>query len=303
MVEMVNRAYRAEGVDRVATLESLNSIYEHLDRCDPVCDIVVAEAEGRVVGCARTTWSDDVQAGRCYYDVGTVDPNYWGHGIGTAMFERIADRIQEIATEHRAGPKWLESWAYESQTSRIALLEAQGLDRVAYEVQMVRPTLGGIADAQLPESFVVRTPSEAELRAVWEADIDAFREHWGFTERTEVDYERFLRFPWNDRTLWRVAWEGDVVAGQVRSYIDPVENDAMGRKRGYTESISVRSPYRGRGLARALLTQSLHAIRERGMEEAALGVHVDNAHGAFRLYESVGFEPVATLCIWRKPLE
>ncbi|MBP1632328.1 MAG: Acetyltransferase, partial [Acidobacteria bacterium] len=70
----------------------------------------------------------------------------------------------------------------------------------------------------------------------------------------------------------------------------------------YTESISVRRPYRRRGLARSLLVQSLHAVRERGMAEAALGVLTENLHGAFRLYESVGFRVVRRWTTLRKPL-
>jgi len=69
----------------------------------------------------------------------------------------------------------------------------------------------------------------------------------------------------------------------------------MRRRRGYTESISVRRPYRRRGLARALIAQSLHAVKERGMEEAALGVQTENIHGAFRLYESMGLPGGAEL--------
>ena len=111
-----------------------------------------------------------------------------------------------------------------------------------------------------------------------------------------------MEFPWRDPSLWRVAWDGDRVAGQVRSYIDEQENAEFGRRRGYTEFISVRRPYRRRGLARALLVQSLEAVRDRGMEEAALGVLTENLHGAFRLYESVGFRVVRSWTTLQKPL-
>jgi mycothiol synthase len=141
-----------------------------------------------------------------------------------------------------------------------------------------------------------------ELVKVWEADQEAFRDHLGAAQPGENDFASFLAFPYHDPTLWKVAWDGDEVAGQVRSYINGPENEAMGRKRGYTESISVRRPHRRRGLARALLVQSLHAVKERGMTEAALGVQTENLHGAFRLYESVGFRVVRSWTILRKPL-
>ena len=36
------------------------------------------------------------------------------------------------------------------------------------------------------------------MRTIWEADVEAFRDHWGYVEPTDEDYERFLEFPYND---------------------------------------------------------------------------------------------------------
>jgi ribosomal protein S18 acetylase RimI-like enzyme len=182
------------------------------------------------------------------------------------------------------------------------LYEAFGYRPVYHAADLVRPDLEDIPEAPMLEGFVVRTPGDDEMRAVWEADQEAFRDHIGAAPGTENDYRQFLEFEWRDPTLWRVAWDGDRVAGQVRSFINERENEAFGRKRGWTEFISVRRPYRRRGLARALLAQSLHAVRERGMTEAALGVLTENTHGAFRLYESLGFRVVRITTSLYKPI-
>lgn len=89
----------------------------------------------------------------------------------------------------------------------------------------------------------------------------------------------------------------------VRNYIDERENEEYGRKRGYTENISVRRPWRRRGLARALIAESFLFLRDLGMEEAALGVDAENLSGALRLYESMGFEQVKRWTDYRKNLE
>lgn len=86
----------------------------------------------------------------------------------------------------------------------------------------------------------------------------------------------------------------------VLNFLDEAENEEYQRKRGYTEGISVRRPWRRRGLARALLTRSLKMFQDMGMTEAALGVDTQNLSGALRLYESVGFQPVKKLTIYRK---
>lgn len=59
------------------------------------------------------------------------------------------------------------------------------------------------------------------------------------------DRERFRADLAADPTLWRVAWDGDEVAGQVRSYIDADANQEMGRRVGWAESLGfvVRQTY------------------------------------------------------------
>jgi ribosomal protein S18 acetylase RimI-like enzyme len=101
--------------------------------------------------------------------------------------------------------------------------------------------------------------------------------------------------------LWQIAWEGDQVAGQVRSFINHKENAEQGRLRGYTECISVRRPWRRRGLAQALILRSLRILQEQGMTEAALGVETENISGALRLYQRCGFRQVHGGALYRKP--
>ena len=64
---------------------------------------------------------------------------------------------------------------------------------------------------------------------------------------------------------------------------------------------SLRGPWRGRGLARALLVRSLALLKDHGMQEAALNVDTANAHGALGLYESVGFQVVQRNTTYSKP--
>jgi ribosomal protein S18 acetylase RimI-like enzyme len=56
-----------------------------------------------------------------------------------------------------------------------------------------------------------------------------------------------------------------------------------------TEAISVQPEYRRRGLARALLAESLRAVRDAGGTSAGLGVDTENPNEALTLYENLGF--------------
>jgi ribosomal protein S18 acetylase RimI-like enzyme len=223
--------------------------------------------------------------------------------MGAALLAHNEARLREIAAEHPSDDEGtFEVFCADTEASAEALYRRFGYEPTRYEADMVRPTLDDLPDAPLPEGLVVRTPREQELRAVFDADAEAFADHIDGAPPTDNDFLEFLDFEWRDETLWRVAWDGDRVAGQVRSFINERENAHFGRLRGHTEEISVRRPYRRRGLARALLVQSLAAVRDRGMTEAALSVSTGNLHGAFRLYESVGFERVRLWTTFRKPI-
>ena len=96
--------------------------------------------------------------------------------------------------------------------------------------------------------------------------------------------------PSSTPALWVVAWDGDEVAGVVQTWIWPEENERLGVKRGWLEHISVRRPWRRRGLGRALTAESLRRLRDAGMDDAMLGVDSENPTGALGLYEGLGFE-------------
>ncbi len=102
--------------------------------------------------------------------------------------------------------------------------------------------------------------------------------------------------------MWKVAWAGDIVVGQVKSYINRDENAARGYRRGYTEYISTHHDWRNRGIAGALLGMSLRELKDRGMTEAALGVDTNNPGGAFQLYTGLGFELQAYEAVYTKPI-
>jgi ribosomal protein S18 acetylase RimI-like enzyme len=300
---LINASCAADGVDRVETPDDVARYYAGLDNCDPFTDMVFAEIDGRPVGYGRVTWWQEHAGPRRYLPFCFLHPDGRGRGIGTAMLAHNEARLAQIASRHPDDrPKHLEVFHAESETAAAALYAAFGYRAVLHAADMVRGDLEDLPEAPLPEGLTVRTPRDDELRAVWEADQEAFEDHIGAAPGTENDYRRFLDFRWNDRSLWRVAWDGDRVAGQVRSYIDEQENAEFDRRRGYTEFISVRRPYRRRGLAGALLVQSLQAVRDKGMEEAALGVLTENLHGAFRLYEGVGFRVVRLWTTLQKPV-
>ncbi|HMJ80862.1 MAG TPA: GNAT family N-acetyltransferase [Candidatus Dormibacteraeota bacterium] len=307
MTEMANASRLAEGSTFITTVEEMANFYSHLTNCDLARDAFAVEVEGRLAGYARTEWYDTYDGERIHEVVCFLEPARRRLGIGRAMLRTLEGRVRELAGEAPAGeaagspPRFLQSQAEGKDVGREVLLRSEGFEPVRYGFTMVRPDLEDQHDAPLPEGLEIREVRPEHLRAIWEADAEAFRDHWGMGPPTEADYQEFLTDPMtNDTTLWRIAWDGDQVAGQVRSFINEEENRLYGRERGWVESISVRRPWRHRGLARALIAASFPLLRARGMTEGALGVDTENLSGALRIYESMGFRAVSKETTFRK---
>ena len=293
---------KGEGSDRVETPENTASAYDHLERCDPDRDLLVAEVAGGPVAYTRVWWDQEPDGPRVYRQVCFVDPAFGNRGVGSALFAWGHERLAEIAVEHDAPVKLVEAWANDRNEAAVSLIRAAGYEPITYAAEMIRPTVEDLPDRPLPDGLELRPATEDQFREIWEADVEAFRDHWGFVEQTEAGYERFLAFPLNDPSLWKIAWDEEGVAGQVRSFIDPALNAELGRERGWTEFISTARRWRRRGVAKALIVESIKELAARGVTEVALGVHTENPNGAFDLYAGLGYEVTATWTTYRKPL-
>jgi GNAT superfamily N-acetyltransferase len=307
MLDVIDGSKHADGEERSDTLEDLIENYSHLTNCDPATDMIFAEVNGEPVGYGRVTWWVEEATGHYIHLTGIAFllPEWRRKGIGGAMLGWLEGRLREHASRHpEDATKVFENWANDVQEDKHALLQKVGYEPCTYGAQMVLPDLSVIPEIPaLPDGFEVRPVSEDQFRAIWEADREAFRDHWGFYEPTEEGYQRFLNDPLTMQPeLWQIAWYGDQVAAQVRTFINTTENEEYGRKRGWTEFISTRRPFRRKGLARLLIIRSLHQLRGLGMNEAALGVHTENPNGAFQLYESIGYWVIRTTTIYRKTM-
>ena len=303
MARIINITKRADGLERTDSVETISTGYKHLHNCDPYQDLLFAEVGGEPIGYSRVWWEQQEDGQHIYASFGFLDPAWRRRGIGQAILNWDIGRLRSIASGHESRAKILRGAADGREVGTQALLEANDFQRVTFGADMSRTLLDDLPDAPLPEGLQIRPVEPAHLRSIWEADTEAFRDHWGARPPTERDWEAFLDRPFTDPSLWKVAWEADRVVGQVRSFINPEENREYDRLRGYTENISTIKEWRKRGVARALICQSLRVLRDRGMQEAALGVHAENPNGAFELYSSLGYEVQATSSTYERPLD
>ena len=299
-----------DGNERSDTLEDVARYYAHLYNCDPYQDMIFAEVDGKVVGYTRVMWNLSGEGLWLGFQISFLMPEWRRKGIGRALLSFDEERLREIAAHmietgelDPETPCFFEAFINDGEIEREALLIQGGYEAVRHAYNMVRSLSEPILPAPLPEGLEIRASLPESYRQIWDASQEAFRDHWGYFPAPEEEYQKWINDTTFNPDLWQVAWDGDQVAGMVLNFLNPIENKEYNRKRGYTEGISVCRPWRRRGLARALLTRSLQMFRDMGMEEAALGVDTQNLSGALRLYESVGFRPVAHFTTYRKPLD
>ena len=309
MAALANATQLADDGDEITTPDGLRNGYANLPDFVPERDLLLAEVHGRLVAFSertRTTRDDNLE----FDSYGHVHPDWRRRGFGRAMLHHNEDRARQRYASERAqrsgglddGPVSLGTWCLESAVGAVALLNAEGYQIVRWFLEMERPDLNTIPVASAPEGLIIRPPTPTEYRAVLLADGEAFLDHWGARPQTEADIRRILKAPDADPTLWQVAWDGGQVAGSVLPTIYAEENRTLRVHRGVLDHVSVRRPWRRRGVARALIVAALEGLRERSMTSAILRVDADNPNGALGLYEGLGFHATKRMMAWRRPL-
>jgi len=305
MAEVENESLVADQIDETTQAEDIANDFEHATDFDPAADVVLVEAEGRVVGYAKASSNINDVGQWIYWQSGSVLPQWRRKGLGGALLQFTEARSRTQAQGRpTAAPHLLRGLGEDTAYGKLALLESAGYSIIRYYFFMRRDTLEDLPPVILPEGFEFRLARPEDDRTIWLAKEEAFRDHWGHTNRTEVDYQHWLHSPYHQPDLWPVIWDvaNNEVAAMSLNCIAADENAKFGFKRGSINHLGVRRPYRGKGLGRAVLLKSLEMVRARGMTEAVLGVDSENPSGALGLYERSGFKVINKDALYQKPL-
>jgi mycothiol synthase len=228
---------------------------------------------------------------------GCVHPEFRRRGIGSALLAKIAERAQaEMALAAPEERVFIQTLVNNKDEAGHALLRSNGYSPVRYHWRMEIKLPAAPATVPLPPGIELRPFSQAEhAAAVWQADNEAFRDHWGSHDRTFADWSR-AKFgnPSFDPALWLIAWDGHEVAGFAQN--------RMRKGIGWIGTIAVRRPWRKQGLGLALLLRAFREFYARGTTTIGLGVDSANLTGATRLYERAGMVVAGEFALYEKEL-
>ncbi|MDP1714934.1 MAG: GNAT family N-acetyltransferase [Anaerolineales bacterium] len=228
---------------------------------------------------------------------GYVHPEFKGLGIGTTLLQRVEQRArEEVKLAEPDLRVFIRSTMDGKDDDGRSLHTALGYSPVRFHWRMEIKLEAAPPAPVWPEGIELRPfAKDDHAVAAWQADNEAFREHWGSHNSTieEWSHRKFGK-PDFDPTLWMMAWDGDQIAGFSQNRF------RMGI--GWVGSLGVRHPWRKKGLGLALLQHSFGEFYRRGMKIIGLGVDASNPTGATHLYLRAGMYVASEFVTFEKEL-
>ncbi|HVU13644.1 MAG TPA: GNAT family N-acetyltransferase [Phototrophicaceae bacterium] len=264
---------------------------------DPELDTFVVERDGQMVAFA---YCEFASTGHCYADA-VVDPAYWNQGMGTELLhlteartlERAAASLppeQEIALDRGVGA---------GNGRAIRLFEKAGYDfirsfnlmRIDFEQPLDLPPL--------PAGIRVRPFAQADTYAVYEANEEAFADHWEHEHRSFEEWQRqVLNKVGQDLSLWLVADDNGEIAGVCLNRPFGQDDPQL----AWVGTLGVRRRWRKQGIGFALLLHSFALFQARGFTRAGLSVDASSPTNAGAIYERAGMRVHKRILVYRKVL-
>ncbi len=284
-----------DGLPMLASIDEVTELFSSPD-IDPASDLRVIECDEQLVAYGVVDHSESGARLERALLFGGVHPGFRRRGIGQAMIQWQVERGREqLEATSTALPATLMTFAYDFEHDRLAFLEAHGFAKARFDLEMMRtldevpkrPDLAGIEI----RPWVGTDPEST--RRVFNA---SFADHWGSTDRSAPYWEHMLASAGHRLDFSFVAADadsGEIVAIALNGHY-PDDQQVTGRLDGWIETLGTVRSHRKRGIASALIVESLHAFASAGFDHAMLGVDTENPSGAYGIYADLGFTPLHT---------
>ena len=296
----------------------------HIEPRDAVW--VLPGPSGELVAFAMMWHSSDPTA-RLTVELAVL-PEWQKRGIGSRLYRMAEQRARQLGLAHVTSPVYLPivdlpqdlsagpmpeiqnqkhalersegskiqnpKWVLEARPESTGFLERRGFFPNSSYVQMRLDRIGSQPEARWPEGFHFRPMTNIDRDTERWAEIirATFRE-----PATGPGIAAQLAEPGSspEGYMFAVENESGIEVGTSRARIDIMG----GRPIGYLGTVGVLPEFRNRGLATALIAQTLRYLASRGLDSAVLFVETTNL-GARRLYERLGWRPVyQTVHYWK----
>ena len=213
---------------------------------------------------------------------GQVHPEFRRQGIGEALLSWAELRALQAAQPGLTLQLVITNEAL-TEGANVLYLE-YGYENVLTEQMLVRPLEEVALPNPLPEDLMARAWDDVSAPLFFQAYAEGFSDRLG--DIVPVQAEWIADYAEDDEhfrpDLSRVVLEGEKPVGFVTCAVDG--------KTGWISQIAVVQERRRKGLAHALLMDTLRCFQREGCEEAALHVNANNARAA-AVFVDAGFVP------------
>ena len=303
--EWADALRRIEAFDRTGEVLGREDLEDQigLSYFDLATDSRLAWANGEIVAWGSVLSIPSAHQRRVILD-GAVVPDARGRGVGAELLAWQIERGREIAGALDPGvPAWLEVSASEADDKRRKLFDAFGFVPLRYYHEMRRSLADGVNPIGLPGALDIVPFDFAYDAATRAVHNEAFRDHFAASELDEETWRLWVTGHHHFRAdCSYLVFDGDEIAGYALNSVHPDDWPALGFSEGWTHQLGVRRPWRGRGVATALLSATAGAFAATGLDYAALDVDAENPTGALSLYEAQGYRRSKTRVAWSIPI-
>ncbi|MDQ3927605.1 MAG: GNAT family N-acetyltransferase [Chloroflexota bacterium] len=302
LVELIGAADRADGVYKHTTEEDLRDTFS-TPGLEPERRVLLVEGpplpgvpQGVLLGFGRAfPGADSARNERIYNVALRVRPEVRKYGLEQEIARRLVGIARQQEAEPGAGPAGrvrLRAFLFDSHASARQAWEQTGLRRVRTGWTMLRPLNDSIAQPHPVDGVTLRTYRRPEDNAATlQALNSAFSDMFDFQPLDDARWEHAMSASYVRPDLSWVAEPREApgtIVGFAICWIAGEENLRTGRLEGWVEGIGVVRQWRRKGIARALLLNSLHSLMSAGMEAALADVDSESV-AATRLFQLAGF--------------
>jgi GNAT superfamily N-acetyltransferase len=278
------------------TAEELQSLITTLVRDNGTDSTMVLDPAGALVAAGFTTTPPE--GGFRIYLTGGVQPQWRGRGIGRRILGRHLDRATQIHRHAAPGAAWVAEVprAPAGDGDAARLYRRFGLAPVRYWFEMAACT-APVPALTSPTGLHVTPYSARYEAALHAAHMEAFAENFAFQPR---DLDSWLTITARSQSflpeLSLLAFDGPELAGYLLTYLHADPHTV------YAGELGVRRPWRGQGLASALLAQLLDLAGRAGNKLVTLSVDAASPSKAVGIYERAGFTTESSTVTFSRPL-
>ncbi len=286
--------------EAVLTVDVLKRFYP-FDSTVNSPNLQIAMRDGQVVGYVQVLWGwREITGVYVFLHQGYVSPQWRGQGIGRRLLQWAHERIYALAAEKNiTGPKTFASNVSSTERACARLVEHAGYRIMHTLTDMAAAPIGVKPVRPLPAACQLAQPAPEHLHSIYMTWKAAYGTNALSTPPSESDERNFItehfEHPCYDPSLCSLAVADGQVVGVVLAQIR--------RGAGMIDEVCVHPDWQRRGIAEALLQNSLNQLAARNMAQARLYTDAENAAGARTLYERTGFREVKQHYFYRKPLD